>query len=100
MIYLIENFWTNVNLNFQIINRGATKVNVYLTECLEIMLEYELELEVLIDAILLIRRGLIYSKIFTPKKLFNNLKETYYVLSNKRLPILLESNEFTNLIVI
>ncbi|KAL6268412.1 hypothetical protein P5V15_001547 [Pogonomyrmex californicus] len=62
------------------------------------MLEYELELGVLTDAILLARQGLIHPKIFTPKKLFNNLNATRYALDDKRLPIALESNEFINLI--
>ncbi|KAL6258287.1 hypothetical protein P5V15_010229 [Pogonomyrmex californicus] len=62
------------------------------------MLEYELELGILTDAILLARRGLIHPKILTPKELFNNLKATRYALDDKRLPVALESNEFTNLI--
>lgn len=75
-----------------------TKVNSYLIECSEMLLEYELELEILTDAILLARRGLIHPKILTPKELFNNLKASQYTLDGKRLPVALDPSEFTNLI--
>lgn len=75
-----------------------TEVNSYLIECSEIMLEYELELEILTDAISLARRDLIHPKVLTPKELFDNLRETQYALNNKRLPVPLEPNKFTNLI--
>lgn len=75
-----------------------TMVNSYLLECSEMSLEYELELEILTDAILLARRGLIHPKILTPKELFNNLKETRYAISDKQLPVPLEPDQFTNLI--
>lgn len=75
-----------------------TEVNSYLLECAEMMLEYELELETLTDAILLARRGLLHPKILTPRELFNNLKDSHYMISNKRLPVILEPNQFNNLI--
>jgi len=61
-------------------------------------LEYAIELEILTDAILLARRGLVHLKILSFKKLFNNLKKTRYTIDNKQLPISLEPNQFTNLI--
>lgn len=75
-----------------------TMVNSYLIECSEMLLEYGLELEILTDAILLARRGLIHPKILTPKELFNNLKETRYAVNDKQLPVPLEPDQFTNLI--
>lgn len=74
-----------------------TIVNSYLIECSEMILEYEIELQILTDAILLARRGLIHPKILTPKELFNNLKETRYAVNDKQLPVPLESDQFTNL---
>jgi len=62
------------------------------------ILEYAIELETLTDTILLARRRLIYPKTFTPKELFNNLKETRYVINNKQLPVPLELDQFINLI--
>ena len=62
------------------------------------LFEYELELEILTDAILLARRGLIHPKIITPKELFNNLQGSHYALDDKRLLVPLDPSEFTNLI--
>lgn len=71
--------------------------NSYLVECTEMLLEYELELSILTDAILLARRGLLHPKILTPKELFNNLKDSHY-MTNKKLPVKLEPSQFNNLI--
>lgn len=73
-------------------------VNSYLIECTEMIFEYELELEILTDAILLARRGLIHPKILSPKELFKHLKETRFVVDDKQFPVPLEPNQFTNLI--
>jgi hypothetical protein len=75
-----------------------TKANSYLLECAEMMLEYELELSILTDAILLARRGLLHPKILTPRELFDNLKDSHYMTNNKRLPVVLEPSQFNNLI--
>jgi len=75
-----------------------TKANSYLLECAEMMLEYELELSILTDAILLARRGLLHPKILTPRELLDNLKDSHYMTNNKRLPVVLEPSQFNNLI--
>ncbi|XP_072758657.1 uncharacterized protein [Anoplolepis gracilipes] len=75
-----------------------TKIYSYLLECAEMMLEYELELEILTDAILLARRGLLHPKILSPKELFNNLKDSHHMINNRRLPVTLVLNQFNNLI--
>jgi len=56
------------------------------------------ELEILTNAILLTRRGLIHPKILTSEELFNNLKKTRYVVDNKQLSVPLDLDQFTNLI--
>jgi hypothetical protein len=75
-----------------------TEVNSYLLECAEMMLEYELELTILTDTILLARRGLLHPKILTPRELFDNLKDSHYMTNNKRLPVVLDPSQFNNLI--
>ena len=72
--------------------------NSYLIECSEIVLEYAIKLETLTDTILLAHWGLIHPETLIPKELFNNLKETRYVINNKQLPVPLELDQFTNLI--
>ncbi|XP_067204288.1 uncharacterized protein [Linepithema humile] len=75
-----------------------TETNSYLLECAELMLEYELDLTILTDAILLARRGLLHPKILTPRELFNNLKDSHYMTNNKRLPVTLDPSQLNNLI--
>jgi hypothetical protein len=75
-----------------------TKTNSYLLECAEMMLEYELDLSTLTDAILLAHRGLLHPKILTPRELFNNLRDSHYITGNKRLSVVLEPSQFNNLI--
>jgi len=89
---LLNDTWkiTEVTMN--------TKTNSYLLECAEMMLEYELDLSILTDAILLARRGLLHPKILTPRELFNNLRDAHHMRGNKRLPVILEPSQFNNLI--
>ncbi|XP_067207020.1 uncharacterized protein [Linepithema humile] len=74
-----------------------TEVNSHMIECSQMVLEYEIELETLTQAVLLARRGLLHPKILTPRELFNNLKNMYDT-HNKRLPIKMELGQFSNLI--
>lgn len=96
----LETLYNKISKNVKILTEMEldTMVNTHLIECSEMIFEYELELETLTDAILFARRGLIHPKILTPKELFDNLKASQYALNNKRLPVAIEPNEFTNLI--
>lgn len=97
----------NLNqLNKQLTNLSKTLtvtqqnivINSYLLECSEMTLEFKTELETFTDATLLARRGLLHPKILSPKELINNLRNVQYLPHDKKFPVMLELNQFHNLI--
>jgi len=71
-------------------NKQNTNMVIRLIRYSEIIVEYELKLQILKDTFLLTHRKFIHIKIIKPKKLFNNLKEIYYIINNKQLPVSLQ----------
>jgi len=81
-----------------------TEINLYLLERAEMMIKYEKNIKKLMcninDAVILIWRRFFHSKILTLRELFDNLKNSHYMMKNKRYKIIcnsINSSQLNNL---